>query len=437
MKKKYKLLIAFAAYTAILCIVGVIAVARVNSLLDEYEEAQPEQLLESTLNDLIFAAREGKDNLQKRMDFSALALYGGEELAGRQLDKFTEKVATANLTAAVRSSTLERLTYAVLADDEPLFYINFKNVATTTKLIIFSTTDWELESVEPVLKTREIVVPNYLSLAYDGKTLKSDAESGDSSSYKINYLMLEGEYTLSDAFGNSVIYNGDALPEVAWWSVTVPSNFKVIAGNIAVGSDYIVANEENADYQYVKEYAEFPTLVTYGFYMLSGDITPTVIDNLGNSVEAEFVNNSARITSQSTLADIPEHIMSVADILEAAHTWSLFMTDDLSGAYHGFYTVAEYLIPDSYLYGVAYAWANGIDITFTSPHTLGAVPFLNESVGDFVVYSDGCFSCNVKFDKHMILDSWQTVMDKMNSTFYFVKSDDGSWRIGDILEIVG
>lgn len=435
MKKKYKLLIALAAYTVILCVIGIISVTSVNGLLDEYEASQPEQQLENTIEEIVSAARQGKTALLSKLDLDESELSGGSDLIDRQMTSFSELLATSELSFAVKSSTLEHLTYAVLSGDEPLLYIDFKNVSTVTKLVIFSTTDWELESVVPVLKSREIILPSYISLYYDGAREEGVADEG-SVSYKINYLTSEGDYVLSDAFGNSVPYQSDALPSVEQWSITVPSNFTVIVGNAAVGDSYIVSREENAAYQYVNAYADFPSLVTYSFYTLSSDVVPTITDNLGNKVDAAFEDNTLRITAQATASELSGSFMSSYEILEAAHTWSLFMTDDLSGAYHGFYTVAEYLISDSYLYGVAYAWATGIDITFTSPHILGSVPFLNEAVGDYVIYSDNCFSCNVKFDKHMILDSWQVVMDKMNSTFYFVKGADGIWRIGDILEIV-
>ena len=109
------------------------------------------------------------------------------------------------------------------------------------------------------------------------------------------------------------------------------------------------------------------------------------------------------------------------------------MTNDLIGQTNGYYKMEEHLIKDSYLAEKAFKWATGIDITFTSIHTLENPPFKNEVVTDYVRYSDKCFSCVIKFEKPMHLNSGQTVVDSMNSTFYFVNmAEEGKtpdWKI--------
>lgn len=116
------------------------------------------------------------------------------------------------------------------------------------------------------------------------------------------------------------------------------------------------------------------------------------------------------------------------------------MTDDLEGKNHGYATMNKLLIDDSYLQDVAWKWATGVDITFTSVHKLGKDPFVDEEITDFVRYSDKCFSCTVKFKKHMILAGNMTVMDTVDSTFYFVDvAENGKepvWLIADIRENV-
>ena len=107
------------------------------------------------------------------------------------------------------------------------------------------------------------------------------------------------------------------------------------------------------------------------------------------------------------------------------------MTDDIGGYYHGLYTIAEYLIPDSDYYDYARQWATGIDITFTSDHYIKS--FNKESVTNFTKYGNDCFSCNVYFEKEMALLRGTVYLrdetDIFNSIVYFVKIDDGSWRI--------
>lgn len=105
------------------------------------------------------------------------------------------------------------------------------------------------------------------------------------------------------------------------------------------------------------------------------------------------------------------------------------MTDDLEGARHGFDTIAAYLIRDSSYYRYAYQWATGVDISFTSVHTITG--FTNKRLSNFIAYSDTCFSCDIYFEKNMRLyDSGGQGLfagnrtDVFNSTVYFVYCDD-------------
>ena len=82
---------------------------------------------------------------------------------------------------------------------------------------------------------------------------------------------------------------------------------------------------------------------------------------------------------------------------------------------------------------MALAWANSVDITFTSGHVLGNPPFEDESVTNYMRFSDNCFSVDVHLVKVMHLDSGKTERDEMNATFYFV--NDGGWYVVDIIDI--
>ena len=102
------------------------------------------------------------------------------------------------------------------------------------------------------------------------------------------------------------------------------------------------------------------------------------------------------------------------------------MTDDLNGELHGLYTVYDFLIKDSDYYRYAYEWATGIDITFTSTHTIDS--FTNERVTNFNQYNENCFSCEVYFEKNMSLYRGSTYVgartDVFHSIMYFLYIDD-------------
>lgn len=136
--------------------------------------------------------------------------------------------------------------------------------------------------------------------------------------------------------------------------------------------------------------------------------------------------------------DIPDDLRSTA--LNMAETWSKFMTSDLSGNLHGFYTLEPYLIKGSYYHSKAKEYAGGIDITFISGHTLDAEPFSNIKVDDYVRYNENCFSCHIYFEKVMHLNRGTDAMDVTDSTFifaYYDDSDDGvdnpHWAMVDMI----
>ena len=86
---------------------------------------------------------------------------------------------------------------------------------------------------------------------------------------------------------------------------------------------------------------------------------------------------------------------------------------------------------------MATKYANGIDITFTSIHTLDNPPFTNESVGNFIRISENCFSVDISFDKNMVLSDGNCITDSMNDRFYFVKyAESGTWKLVCMKEIV-
>ena len=120
-------------------------------------------------------------------------------------------------------------------------------------------------------------------------------------------------------------------------------------------------------------------------------------------------------------------LVSPINILEIAEKYSLFLTADLQGYYYGFSTLSQYLIEGTEMYKIAYDWAHGIDITFTSRHRLKNPTFTDEKLSNFVIYSDKAFSVDVSLKKNMIVSNEDRVME-MNDRMYFVYYND-AWKL--------
>ena len=110
------------------------------------------------------------------------------------------------------------------------------------------------------------------------------------------------------------------------------------------------------------------------------------------------------------------------NIEKIAKDWSLYLTNDLSGALHGFNNISKYLIKDSTIYKDARKWATGVDITFVSKHTLDNPTFTDLKINNFTIYDENAFSCEVYLQKHLTLSSMRSkkINDVFNERMYFV-----------------
>lgn len=434
MKKSVKAYLIFLGVTVVLCIA---AILYVHNLLVRYEASQPERKVEEQIDILARAARDG--TLETVLSFDNYTPES-DEVYQSEFKVFSDKLAHSTLSYREANGIDEHLTYYITYGEEALVQVKLANEGTTTKLIVFNFDKWQVVSVEPAVINKTIELPAGIGIKISGNDITGTPNSETGLiSYNICSLTTP-EIVLSDVAGNESVFDTRRSTTTYNYKLSVPSNYTVSANTLTV--DPAIASSENiAEYEYVYEYCPaMPTKLNYDLYFLSNDISFTIKDNLGNDVPFEMENRSVTIEGQASSDAIPESIASAVDVLDIAHQWSLFMTNDLKGGTKGYKTINQYLIEDSYLQGVAYKWATGIDITFTSTHTLANTPFIDNEVSDFVSYGDNCFSVRIKFTKHMILTAGMEIKDKMDSTFYFINiSEDPAtpdWRIADIRENV-
>ena len=209
---------------------------------------------------------------------------------------------------------------------------------------------------------------------------------------------------------------------------TLPENYKLFINGREV------TESTDAENSPTSLFAQFTDVKKEKDYKIEGLIQKPEIkvkDENGNKVEYKkdkdviVLKNNYFKTDDNATAQ--EKLVEPFDVLSFAEKYSLFLTDDLQGYYHGFNTLKDYLIEDTEMYKMAYDWGHGIDVTFTSRHSLKNPAFTDEVLSNFVIYSDKAFSVNVSLKKNMVVKGEDRIMemnDKMSFVYY-----NGGWKL--------
>lgn len=421
----------YLIFLGVLALIMVFCLIHVGSVLKEYESSQPENIAVEQFRAMQKAAK--KDKLGSFLE-------GYIDLSANEITKATEKIASAKGKATSKliknEDGGETLTYAIISDGERVADVTLKSKGTgKTRLAILTMAEWEAIFIGPARYEYKLTLPASMTVLLNGETVAGTA-SGNNKTYDFAGFIDQPDVVIRDSLGKEMKYDGVSKLDITKYSVQIPSNYKITSADgiftVPVNSATLADID---DYKYVAQYTEMPKTATYSIGIFGDSADFVITDNLGNKVDYTLDGHTVKIDGQASLAEIPEDIYSAKDILAQAKKWSLFMTADLGGAKHGYGQVEEFLLPDSYLMDVAYKWATGVDITFTSVHTLDNPPFSVANVSGFVKYSDICFSADVTLTKIMHLNSGANVADTMNSRFYYIQKD-GTWYVADIQEIL-
>lgn len=409
-------------YSSVLLIAVIIVLLNVHSLLVKFENAQPERVVENKIAEYQNAAMNG--NLEDALPISKeiAAFIGSKEYP----DSFVECFAKGNLTYKqnIGSYTSGVSEFTILSDNKPLVTVSLTSTNERTQMIVFSSADWSFDSAKVLKFEENFFVPSCIDVYLDNEKLEGELDTKGNIKYSVKRLC-DADVLLKDAFGNTEQQYGTVRKNFPGGTFAVPSNFDVKANGNTV-PEACFFESDIPEYEYVSKYIEMPKLINYNVKYLPVDeafsVNVDILDNLGNKVDFKL-GDKLNITSPVTLPEVPQELLDEAAVMEFARNWSLFMTNDLVGHTNGLGVISKYLIYDSYLYNVAKKWATGIDITFTSIHTLYNPPFENEKVYNFVQYSDDCFSCDVYLVKKMHIANGKDVDDELLRRLYFVKYD--------------
>jgi hypothetical protein len=247
-------------------------------------------------------------------------------------------------------------------------------------------------------------------------------------------------------FGILTIMDWSLLSEVAWmddvtsdYNISVPEDYSVSVNGITLSQMYLT--DYDADYEAldnVMDYVDIPKIARYNVCGLINEPEIVICDGRGDEVDFELDGENTVEIGYYHSDTVPDEYADEA--LKMAKVWDNFLTNDLSGELHGLATVRKYLVRDSYYWNIATDYAKSVDITFVSSHSLPTNCYENVSLTDFTRYSDECYSCHIYFDKRMILGSGKSIVNTIDSTFYFVYCDDSDdgvdnphWAIVDMM----
>ena len=312
----------------------------------------------------------------------------------------------------------------------------------------FKITDEEANYGSYVIKNSKVLVEYYdydltlpaaLRVSCNGTTCQGETVDGGLVRYSIA-LLTEPSVAISDVFGNTVYYEGgDQQLPLTYTSITVGSNYTVQVNSMAVPAE-ATTEQTNPEFAHFADYVKnLPTTRTYNIAILQNDANIAVTDPLGNPVALEENRAEHDLTSHAAvLGAVPAEVAAQVDVLRLAQLWSMFLTNDLP-----FKELEPHLIAGSYQHNVAVKYATGVDIQYTSKHTLFDPAFTENSVTNFTWITKDCFCVDISFVKHMRLYYGARVDDPMNDRFYFVYCDDTdngvndpAWKLAGMKEIV-
>ncbi len=426
---------ALLIYLGVLFIASIIAILLVRSNLKTFNAHDIENCLYEKTEAIKKAAAKGDIESEIEFDQSILSSVQSDQVLGN----FEKAVANGSLDFKKNqkdSSETGNSVYDLFLNGFRLGRIEYKLVKEGTLALLppfinLPLTEWELVSCKADVLSFEL--PSSCAV-YQGDTA---VEGIPSENEGFNMYYFTDNMTITDSIGNRAELNAGNKIDLNEYTAKIRSDYKLYYGDTLIDPSKAVEKTINdaeisipginLDMETVREYAAaFPTMSVYNLFIL--DKGEDISVKAADGTDIEFKQNGTNIKAYAIDLEysdtLPAGLAGSPDPLKIAETWSLFMSQDLTGPSNGFATLAQYLVKDSYLYESMWKYANSIDITFTSTHTLDNPPFPVEKMTDFVKFSDTFFACNIELEKPMNLSDGQRIVDTFDSTFYFAYVDD-------------
>ena len=477
----------YLAFTALLAVLVLVTLLYVRGLLADYEAARPERQAELAIE--LLAKETKESDYWKKFDLPQVdAQTKAQFIALCQSEDL-------NYIAQTGRFAEDEMGYIIRKGSFPLAEVLLKAKGPAeTKLAVFTTREWAVEKVVPLLEEREYTatLPEGFKLWADGKELKAKPQGGKGK-FTLAGVYLEPQFKVTSADGTEVghtIKNFRVIPDIYEYSLTLPAAIKVevdgegmegallqsgrmrydilrlkkpaiiltdLYGNqeiydgktdlplthktlrtpagftVTLEGKAVEGTEEIApEYEILEGLVkDLPKQVCYEIAILKADAAIAVADGEGKAVALdEGLSEWDLTTPISKEKEVPKEIAAQVNVLQVAQNWSLFMSNDRT-----FTQMAAQMLPDSYQYEVAKKYSTSIDKQFFASHSLLSPAFTENKVSNFQRITPDCFSVEVQFVKHMRLtNGGKLVDDAMNDRFYFVRSGD-RWLLAGLKEV--
>ena len=217
-------------------------------------------------------------------------------------------------------------------------------------------------------------------------------------------------------------------------TVTVPDSYSVMVNGEVLGAGELTGNVTVSEqFQYAEDYVDVPRFIEYHVQDLFEKPEVEICDTWGDSVEYTEDYNTGH--TQIAVETFPVSVMDrqlAAQVLENAERYTNFFSRDLPGCRESVDPIADMFPKDSYYLELAENYRKE-DMWMYSAH---ATPtFENEKVSDYVRYSDDFFSCEIYFDKRIVLNTNAVRIDTTHTRFFYGYVEDG-WKILDMQTIL-
>ena len=319
----------YAIATAVLILLGLLAAAHVNRVLSEYEQAQPERIVEEQIKRIEEACAKGTPEEAITFLLPKQAEYDAEI---PEVKEYKEKLIHAKeWTYKVKTSGYHEKEqyFSLLADGEEVAILTVESIGEQIRLAILTMTDWQLKSVTSLITFTNynytVEIPKGYRVFINETCLSGAAEGNEEGweLYHVDTLYSEPEIRVENEFGEEVLYNiveNNVKAIVYQYQLSLPRNYTVYAGERKQSGD---VRGDVCDYSIITTSEEIVLDDSYGNTMVYNgrdeiytyDYEIQVPDNFsvlvnGTSGEAYQVEEKENSSYQGCMeyADMPKQV---------------------------------------------------------------------------------------------------------------------------------